>query len=86
MPTARLRERLASASAMDSSTLRAGLGLRDIPPATPIGQLSGGELTKLALRTHPPPTTSFDLVVQALLFTSQDKYERMTAFLERSRS
>jgi ATPase subunit of ABC transporter with duplicated ATPase domains len=44
-----LLDRLASASAMDSSTLRAGLGLRDIPPATPIGQLSGGELTKLAL-------------------------------------
>lgn len=41
------------------------------------------ELTKLALRTHRPATTSFDLVAQALLFTSQDKYDRMTAFLER---
>jgi enoyl-CoA hydratase len=41
------------------------------------------ELTKLALRSHRPATTTFDVAAQALLFTSQDKYERMTAFLER---
>jgi enoyl-CoA hydratase/carnithine racemase len=41
------------------------------------------ELTKLALRSHRPATTTFDVAAQALLFTSQDKYHRMTAFLER---
>lgn len=41
------------------------------------------ELTKLALSTHRPATTTFDVAAQALLFTSQDKYDRMTAFLER---
>jgi enoyl-CoA hydratase len=41
------------------------------------------ELTKLALRSHRPATTNFDLAAQALLFTTQDKYDRMTAFLER---
>jgi enoyl-CoA hydratase/carnithine racemase len=41
------------------------------------------ELTKLALRAHRPATTTFDITAQALLFTSQDKYDRMTAFLER---
>lgn len=41
------------------------------------------ELTKLALRLHRPATTSFDVVAQALLFESDDKRERMTAFLER---
>jgi enoyl-CoA hydratase len=41
------------------------------------------ELTKLALRSHRPATTNFDAAAQALLFTSQDKYDRMTAFLER---
>jgi enoyl-CoA hydratase len=41
------------------------------------------ELTKLALRSHRPATTTFDVAAQALLFTSQDKYDRMTAFLER---
>ena len=41
------------------------------------------ELTKLALRSQRPATTSFDLAAQALLFGSQDKYDRMTAFLER---
>jgi enoyl-CoA hydratase/carnithine racemase len=41
------------------------------------------ELTKLALRLHRPATTSFDIVAQALLFESDDKRERMTAFLER---
>ena len=44
------------------------------------------ELTKLALRQHRPATTGFDLAAQALLFESQDKYDRMTAFLERRRS
>jgi enoyl-CoA hydratase len=41
------------------------------------------ELTKLALRSHRPATTSFDAAAQALLFGTQDKYDRMTAFLER---
>lgn len=41
------------------------------------------ELTKLALRAHRPATTQFDTAAQALLFDSTDKYERMTAFLER---
>jgi enoyl-CoA hydratase len=40
------------------------------------------ELTKLALRSHRPATTAFDLAAQALLFGTQDKYDRMTAFLE----
>jgi enoyl-CoA hydratase/carnithine racemase len=42
------------------------------------------ELTKLALRQHRPATTTFDAAGQALLFESQDKYDRMTAFLEKS--
>ncbi|HEY6497038.1 MAG TPA: enoyl-CoA hydratase/isomerase family protein [Trebonia sp.] len=41
------------------------------------------ELTKLALRSHRPATTAFDSAAQALLFGSQDSYDRMTAFLER---
>jgi enoyl-CoA hydratase len=41
------------------------------------------ELTKLALRSHRPATTTFDAAAQALLFGSEDKYDRMTAFLER---
>lgn len=41
------------------------------------------ELTKLALRTHRPATTTIDLAAQALLFGTQDKHDRMTAFLER---
>jgi enoyl-CoA hydratase len=41
------------------------------------------ELTKLALRSHRPATTSFDTVAQALLFGSDDKRTRMTSFLER---
>jgi enoyl-CoA hydratase len=41
------------------------------------------ELTKLALRAHRPDTVKFDTVAQALLFDGADKYERMTAFLER---
>jgi enoyl-CoA hydratase/carnithine racemase len=44
------------------------------------------ELTKLALRSHRPATTIFDVAAQALLFDSQDKYDRMTAFLERRRA
>lgn len=43
------------------------------------------ELTKLALRQHRPATTGFDVAAQALLFESDDKFERMTAFLERRR-
>jgi enoyl-CoA hydratase/carnithine racemase len=43
------------------------------------------ELTKLALRAHRPATTTFDVAAQALLFGSQDKYDRMTAFLDRRR-
>lgn len=43
------------------------------------------ELTKLALRSQRPATTTFDVAAQALLFGSQDKYDRMTAFLERRR-
>ncbi len=41
------------------------------------------ELTKLALRLERPATTSFDIVAQALLFESEDKRERMRAFLDR---
>ena len=44
------------------------------------------ELTKLALRSHRPATTSFDLAAQALLFGTQEKYDRMTAFLNRRKS
>ncbi len=43
------------------------------------------ELTKLALRSQRPATTTFDIAAQALLFESQDKYDRMTAFLDRRR-
>jgi enoyl-CoA hydratase len=43
------------------------------------------ELTKLALRSQRPATTTFDIAAQALLFDGQDKYDRMTAFLERRR-
>lgn len=41
------------------------------------------ELTKLALRQRRPDTTAFDLAAQALLFESDDKAERMGAFLAR---
>jgi enoyl-CoA hydratase len=44
------------------------------------------ELTKLALRSHRPATTTFDVAAQALLFGTADKYDRMTAFLERRRT
>jgi enoyl-CoA hydratase len=43
------------------------------------------ELTKLALRSQRPATTTFDMTAQALLFGTQDKYDRMTAFLDRRR-
>lgn len=43
------------------------------------------ELTKLALRLHRPATTSFDVAGQALLFETEDKRERMQAFLDRRR-
>jgi enoyl-CoA hydratase len=43
------------------------------------------ELTKLALRSQRPATTTFDIAAQALLFESQDKHDRMTAFLDRRR-
>jgi enoyl-CoA hydratase len=42
------------------------------------------ELTKLALRSRRPATTTFDVAAQALLFGTQDKYDRMTAFLNRA--
>ncbi|HUF98399.1 MAG TPA: enoyl-CoA hydratase/isomerase family protein [Ilumatobacter sp.] len=41
------------------------------------------ELTKLSLRQHRPATTGFDLASQALLFESDDKRERMQAFLDK---
>ncbi len=41
------------------------------------------ELTKLALRRHRPDTTAFDMVAQALLFESDEKSDRMGAFLAR---
>ncbi len=44
------------------------------------------ELTTLALRSHRPATTTFDMAAQALLFESQDKHDRMTAFLNRRRT
>jgi enoyl-CoA hydratase len=44
------------------------------------------ELTKLALRSQRPATTTFDVAAQALLFGSQDKYDRMNAFLNRRRT
>ncbi len=43
------------------------------------------ELTKAALRMHRPATTLYDLTAQALLFESEDKRERMTAFLDERR-
>ncbi|HWL44287.1 MAG TPA: enoyl-CoA hydratase/isomerase family protein [Ilumatobacter sp.] len=41
------------------------------------------ELTKLALRLQRSSTTSFDLVAQAVCFESDDKRDRMRAFLDR---
>lgn len=40
------------------------------------------ELTKLALRSHRPATTSLDMVAQAVLFDGDDKRERMSRFLD----
>lgn len=40
-------------------------------------------LTKLALAAPPGAHPRFDDVAQAVLFETEDKYERMTAFLER---
>ena len=40
------------------------------------------ELTKLALRTHRPATTSLDIVAQAVLFDGPDKRVRMGEFLD----
>ncbi|WP_203935726.1 enoyl-CoA hydratase/isomerase family protein [Planosporangium mesophilum] len=42
-------------------------------------------LTKLALAAPPGAHPRFDDVAQAVLFETEDKYERMTAFLERRR-
>jgi enoyl-CoA hydratase/carnithine racemase len=44
------------------------------------------ELTKLALRQHRPDTSGFDVVAQALAFDSEDKRDRMQAFLDRRKS
>jgi enoyl-CoA hydratase/carnithine racemase len=41
------------------------------------------ELTKLALRSQNRPTTSFDLAAQGMLFDSEEKRNRMEAFLSR---
>ena len=43
------------------------------------------ELTKLALAHNRQATTGFDIAAQASLFDSQDKRDRMDAFLDRSR-
>lgn len=40
------------------------------------------ELTKVALRLHRPATTLYDMTAQALLFESNEKKARMTAFVE----
>nr|WP_205863394.1 enoyl-CoA hydratase/isomerase family protein [Planosporangium thailandense] len=42
-------------------------------------------LTKLALAAPPGAHPRFDDVAQAVLFETEDKYDRMTAFLERRR-
>lgn len=44
------------------------------------------ELTKVAMRLHRPATTLYDMTAQALLFESDDKKQRMSAFLEERRS
>jgi enoyl-CoA hydratase/carnithine racemase len=55
--------------------------------ATRIGRNSWRalELTKQALAQHRAATTAFDIEAQAELFESDEKRERMTAFLERSK-
>ena len=40
------------------------------------------ELTKLALASHRPATTSLDIVAQAVLFDREEKRERMGRFLD----
>jgi len=56
---------------------------RELATATASRSWRALELTKLALRSQRSATTAFDLAAQALLFDSQDKHHRMTAFLER---
>lgn len=41
------------------------------------------ELTKLALRSQRPATTTFDIAAQALLFDTEEKTQRMNAFLNK---
>lgn len=41
------------------------------------------ELTKISLRASSHPTTSLDVIAQALLFESDEKYQRMEKFLAR---
>jgi hypothetical protein len=68
---------------VDGAALGGGCGLAlacDFRLATAWRAL---ELTKLALRSQRQATTTFDLAAQALLFGSEGKYVRMTAFLER---
>jgi enoyl-CoA hydratase/carnithine racemase len=43
------------------------------------------ELTKLSLGMNRQPTTTLDIVAQALLFESSDKKARMQAFLDRKK-
>jgi len=43
------------------------------------------ELTKAALRQADRPTTELDVTAQAVLFESEDKRERLQAFLDRKR-
>jgi enoyl-CoA hydratase/carnithine racemase len=44
------------------------------------------ELTKLALGLYRPATTSFDVVAQALSFESDDKRQRIGAYLDRQKN
>lgn len=44
------------------------------------------ELTKLSLGVNRNPTTTFDIIAQALLFESDDKKARMRAFLDRKKN
>ena len=43
------------------------------------------ELTKLSLGLNRQPTTTLDIVAQALLFESDDKKARMQAFMDRKK-
>ncbi|HEY8480158.1 MAG TPA: enoyl-CoA hydratase/isomerase family protein [Spirillospora sp.] len=84
-------ERLDAAQARDAGLVdevvenREGLVERGRELAATIAERSWRalELTKLALRSHRPATTTFDLAAQALLFGDEEKHARMTAFLER---